>query len=611
MFVQSSSRSEVRDALDQTRTLLTQHALLDEARASPTLHSFGHALEMLTDMRRRYEEPFRLAILGDFKVGKSSLVNSVLGLPGMLPEGVTPTTGCVTELWWGDTEAGEVRDRADTLLFAGTRAAAARFADQRNPESRQIAGKGARVVIRLPNDVLKNLIVIDTPGLGASQADDRATLGALHTADAAILVLSALRPGGESAVNLAERLRVTRKRMIAVVTRADQVAAEGRQDALQVAKELFGEVIDGEPILFASPSVRDALDRLASAQRAGDAAAVAGAQRDLETWGYLALRERLLADYFAFGGRASSERAEGTLAEVSKALQVLAQSATAELDTVERQAEETQKALSEAERVVDKVLRPKIPYLETRVDEIIDGHVGEFVADLAEAVEIYIDTVVDRGLLGGIKDVFASEKKRIARIQREFDELFPEDHIQRTIRGIERATRRLLEFEWQNISADVAARVPEGSFDPSAIVKDMVAHFAGLARLMGGELAAYVLLLLVPGGIIVDLIALAGLLAGAGAHATNQKESARIAHAKRKARFGIRGHRKSLTEKLAIHFYNLNQRTGDLIIGRVRAGASEKQKVHLRQVELAERWRRAHRDLKGLLEGIAAMASAT
>jgi predicted GTPase len=236
---------------------------LDAIRESATPIDFATAAARVSELSLRYEEPFRLAIVGEFKAGKSTLINALLGRPGLVPEGATPTTGAVTEIWWGEEERGEVLDGSGKQVFAGTLEGAVRFADQRSTEGKKVSGQGARVILRVASDFLRNLVILDTPGLGANARDDKVTLGSLHLADAAILVVNGLQPGGEDSLTLSEHLRTAQRKLVTVVTRIDLTS--NPSDALDAAKTVFGAVADGDPIGVASPVIMKALDVLKAA----------------------------------------------------------------------------------------------------------------------------------------------------------------------------------------------------------------------------------------------------------------------------------------------------------------------------------------------------------
>ena len=64
--------------------------------------------------------PIDVAILGQFKAGKSSFINSLLG-QDILPVGVIPVTTTITRLQYGDAERAVVRHfdgRTTTIRFS-------------------------------------------------------------------------------------------------------------------------------------------------------------------------------------------------------------------------------------------------------------------------------------------------------------------------------------------------------------------------------------------------------------------------------------------------------------------------------------------------------------
>ncbi|WP_028323259.1 dynamin family protein [Desulfatirhabdium butyrativorans] len=152
MYVSSPVRREWMDILSFTEKGFQDLSPLDESRIERTPYTFASAASKVGDIRRRYDEPFRIAVVGDFKAGKSAFLNAILGGKDIVIEGVTPTTGAVTELWWSEEEGGEVivghDDKVETI-YVGSLADVSKYSDQRTEQGRSISGKGARVVLRL------------------------------------------------------------------------------------------------------------------------------------------------------------------------------------------------------------------------------------------------------------------------------------------------------------------------------------------------------------------------------------------------------------------------------------------------------------------------------
>ncbi len=96
------------------------------ARAAETASQIGpeflaHA-QKLDDLRRRFcGGRFHLAVLGQFKCGKSTLLNALTGDP-VLPVGVVPLTAAPTFIQYGQSRAVRViyRDGCPPDEFSGT-----------------------------------------------------------------------------------------------------------------------------------------------------------------------------------------------------------------------------------------------------------------------------------------------------------------------------------------------------------------------------------------------------------------------------------------------------------------------------------------------------------
>jgi len=105
-----------------------------------------------------------VAVLGKFKAGKSSFLNSLIGKP-ILPVGVTPVTTLITRLQFGQ------RERAIATYFDGTvhevdfSEVETFTSETRNPGNE----KNVEVVdIELPSlQECAGLRLVDTPGLGS------------------------------------------------------------------------------------------------------------------------------------------------------------------------------------------------------------------------------------------------------------------------------------------------------------------------------------------------------------------------------------------------------------------------------------------------------------
>ena len=130
-------------------------------------------------------------VVGEFKRGKSTLVNALLGVE-VLPTGVLPLTAVMTEVVHGQagaTVAGLDGTRVDVGLDD-----VARFVTEAgNPGNERGVD---RVEVRVPAPLLSTgLVLVDTPGLGSIHLHNTEVgRASLLEADGAIVLLSADEP---------------------------------------------------------------------------------------------------------------------------------------------------------------------------------------------------------------------------------------------------------------------------------------------------------------------------------------------------------------------------------------------------------------------------------
>jgi GTPase Era involved in 16S rRNA processing len=130
-----------------------------------------------------------LAVLGQMKRGKSSLINALLKA-NVLPTGVLPVTAIITEIRYGKApgaiivySTGGLREEVPISTLADY------ISEARNPGNKKQVGS---VEITYPSAFLKSgIVLIDTPGIGSTRAHNTETTEHyLEQVDAGIVVLS-------------------------------------------------------------------------------------------------------------------------------------------------------------------------------------------------------------------------------------------------------------------------------------------------------------------------------------------------------------------------------------------------------------------------------------
>lgn len=259
----------------------------------------------LADTRRRLlaESRARLAagrfyvvVCGEFRRGKSSLLNALVERPGLFPVDVDITTCAVVTLHWDSRNSA-------TVYFAESEpgnAASARSPEQIQPEEAGTYVKeqenpgNAKNVLRIdmgaPVEPLKSgMVLVDTPGVGSlNPGHTAATRAFLPNADAILFVASAVEPLSVPELNFLKLalgecpIVVTALTMIDRVVSAAPVVAEARA---RIATVTGTDAADLVIVPVSSFRKRDALEE-------GDQSLLAASgfpELEAEIWGGLAV----------------------------------------------------------------------------------------------------------------------------------------------------------------------------------------------------------------------------------------------------------------------------------------------------------------------------------
>ncbi len=187
--------------------------------------------EMIGDLRECSEliktKKYHVAVVGEFRRGKSSLINAILGLK-VLPSDVTPTTATINRITFGTEPEVTIyyKDgRKETVAIEELQ----NYVTKLNSELEQRALSIREAVVSYPTVICQNHVdIIDTPGLNDDESMTNATLSLLCDIDAVIVAVSALSPFSEVEKRFVADLisRDTISDIIFVVTFIDQVDDE-------------------------------------------------------------------------------------------------------------------------------------------------------------------------------------------------------------------------------------------------------------------------------------------------------------------------------------------------------------------------------------------------
>ena len=185
---------------------------------------------------RTSEGRFYVACIGQFKRGKSTLLDALVGEP-ILPTGVVPVTAVPTVLRFGARRSARV-------LIGGkwqavrTEDLAHYVSEDLNPENRKCVDG---VEVFLPSSLLAHgMCLVDTPGIGSVFAGNTETTKEfIPQIDAAILVVGADPPISGEELALIEAVAVNVDEILIVLNKIDRATPDERQQASAFATRVL------------------------------------------------------------------------------------------------------------------------------------------------------------------------------------------------------------------------------------------------------------------------------------------------------------------------------------------------------------------------------------
>jgi len=211
----------------------------------------------LTELDVRWEFPgFRLAFVGEFSRGKSTLINRLLERD-LLPVGARPTTGTLISIVPGVTEKMEVRTTEQGWVTRPIEASSWNdlLASEENKDNQE---QLTQVRLTLDHPWLRTIDVelIDTPGAGDLNSDRTALLcDLLSQCDAAVILVSATLPFSITEATFLEQEVLGRHipNVLVAVSKFDTVAQDQKFELFKVIHERVMEVSTKVPIIPIHP----------------------------------------------------------------------------------------------------------------------------------------------------------------------------------------------------------------------------------------------------------------------------------------------------------------------------------------------------------------------
>jgi len=226
---------------------------LAELRADQTI------LESVEEISRKLvENRFYLVVLGQFKRGKSTFINGLLGTQ-LLPTAIVPLTSIVTILSYGDSECIEVHFQNGEKRCVPRNELVNYVTEKGNPGNEK---QVMQVQITYPSAYLKDGVhIIDTPGVGSIFSDNtQVTYNFLPKVDAALFLLAVDPPISQAEIEFLKDVKQYVEKIFFIQNKIDYMDEADRLESMTFSKKVIEEALSDGKIRIYPLSAKLALD---------------------------------------------------------------------------------------------------------------------------------------------------------------------------------------------------------------------------------------------------------------------------------------------------------------------------------------------------------------
>ena len=205
----------------------------------------GITVGICEELREKIENNvFNLVVLGQFKRGKTTLINALLGAE-ILPTAIVPLTSIATILMYGETLNIKVYFNDGRVTEIESSNLPQYVTEKGNPRNEKDVQE---VIITYPSPYLKDGVrLIDTPGVGSVyEHNTDVAYQYLPKSDAALFLLSVDQPVSKAELDFLKDVKEYSHRIFFLQNKADYVSSEDLSESISFSKKIIEECMGSE-----------------------------------------------------------------------------------------------------------------------------------------------------------------------------------------------------------------------------------------------------------------------------------------------------------------------------------------------------------------------------
>ncbi len=230
-----------------------------EAIKDVKLSNNGDFLDRINELKEKLEtNTFYLVVLGEFKRGKSTLINSLLG-DKLLPTSVVPLTSIVTIIKWGPQENIRVIFSNGETKTISRKELPEYVTEKGNPKN----VKGVNYVeVSYPAETLKGGVhLIDTPGVGSIfENNTQVTYDFLPRVDAALFLFTVDPPLSRSEMDFLRDVKQYVHKIFFIQNKIDYLNDDELAESLEFSRKALKEILKMDDVVIQPLSAKLALE---------------------------------------------------------------------------------------------------------------------------------------------------------------------------------------------------------------------------------------------------------------------------------------------------------------------------------------------------------------